>query len=57
MAEQTFSPRALIAAALSFVAITVGLTLAIQLIGLERIQAAVEQAGPLAPLLYIAVRA
>lgn len=57
MDEQAFSPRALVAAALSFVAITVGLTLAIQLIGLERIQTAVEQAGPLAPLLYILVRA
>jgi uncharacterized membrane protein YdjX (TVP38/TMEM64 family) len=55
--DRTFSPRALIAAALSFVAITVGLTLVIQLIGLERIQTTVEQAGPLAPLLYIGVRA
>lgn len=55
--SERVSPRAVILAALSFVAVTVLITLAIEAIGAERLRAAVESAGPLAPLVYIGVRA
>lgn len=51
------SVRAVAAAALTFAAMTIGLTVLIQAIGLERLQQAITDAGPLAPLLYILVRA
>jgi uncharacterized membrane protein YdjX (TVP38/TMEM64 family) len=55
--SETLSWRGVAAAGLSFAAMTVGLTLLIQAAGLERLQQAIVQAGPWAPLLYIAVRA
>jgi uncharacterized membrane protein YdjX (TVP38/TMEM64 family) len=41
----------------SFVALTLALTLMIESVGPEALRAGVAEAGPLAPLLYIAVRA
>jgi uncharacterized membrane protein YdjX (TVP38/TMEM64 family) len=49
--------RAVALAGLSFVGITILLTLAIEAIGTEHIQAFIEQAGPFAPLVYILLRA
>lgn len=48
--------RGIILAAVSFVAITIILTAAIEIIGTEPIQAAVEKAGPFAPAVYILLR-
>lgn len=49
--------RELIFGALSFVLIVTALTAFIQMIGVERLQQAVTDAGPLAPLAYILVKA
>ena len=49
--------RALLLAGLSFVAITLALTIGLQTIGLERLQQIIVNAGPVAPLVYILVRA
>lgn len=49
--------QALALAALSFVGITLALTVGIQAVGLERLQQVIVEAGPAAPLVYIAVRA
>ncbi len=57
MNNESISIKTVAVAGLTFAAITIGLTLVIQAIGLETIKGAVEQAGPLAPLLYIVVRA
>lgn len=54
---QTLSFRGMVAAGASFALMTLGLTLLLQGIGLERLQTAIVQAGPLAPILYIVVRA
>ena len=51
------SVKTIVVAALSFVAVTVLITLAIEAIGVEQLRAAVESAGPYAPLVYILVRA
>ncbi|HEX2906910.1 MAG TPA: VTT domain-containing protein [Phototrophicaceae bacterium] len=48
--------RTILLAGLAFIAITVILTIAIEAIGKERIQAFVQQAGAFAPLVYIALR-
>lgn len=49
--------RTLAGAAAAFVIVTVLVTLAIEAVGAEQLRAAVEGAGPLAPLVYVAVRA
>lgn len=49
--------RALALAALSFIGITLALTFGIQAVGLERLQQTIVEAGPVAPLVYILVRA
>lgn len=54
---QELSPRAIAAGLLAFVMITLLMLAAIEWIGVARIQAAMEQAGPLAPLLYIFIKA
>lgn len=54
--SEKFSWRTVVLAGVSFVAITLLLTLAIEAIGVERIQGLVEQAGPVAPLVYILIR-
>lgn len=54
---QTISWRGAAAAGASFALMTLGLTLLLQGIGLERLQSAIVQAGPLAPILYILIRA
>lgn len=54
--SEKFSWRAVLIAGVSFVAITIILTLAIEAIGVKRIQGLVEQAGPAAPLVYILLR-
>jgi uncharacterized membrane protein YdjX (TVP38/TMEM64 family) len=51
------SAKTVIFAAAGFVAVTVLITLAIEAVGADRLRAAVESAGPLAPLVYVAVRA
>jgi uncharacterized membrane protein YdjX (TVP38/TMEM64 family) len=55
--REKVSPKAVIVGLISFVAITVLLTVGIERIGPERIRAFMDQAGPLAPLVYIGVRA
>jgi uncharacterized membrane protein YdjX (TVP38/TMEM64 family) len=55
--QPEFSPRAVILGALSFVAITLLMLAAIEWIGIERIQKFIENAGPAAPLAYIALKA
>lgn len=54
--EPGLSLKTLALGAGAFVAITILLTVAIQAIGTERIRSAIEQAGPLAPVLYVMVR-
>lgn len=49
--------KPLIGGVISFVAMTLILTFAIDAIGLERIQEIITQAGPWAPLIYILIRA
>lgn len=55
--SERISVKTVILAALSFVAVTVLLTLAIEAIGADRLREAVESAGPFAPLVYIGIRA
>jgi uncharacterized membrane protein YdjX (TVP38/TMEM64 family) len=55
--KTTGSWRGLAAAGVSFAIMTLGLTLLLQSVGLERLQAAIVEAGALAPILYILVRA
>jgi uncharacterized membrane protein YdjX (TVP38/TMEM64 family) len=57
MQDTQLSWRAVLAAGLGFAVMTLGLTLLMQAIGLENIQRSIETAGPVAPLLYIVVRA
>ncbi len=52
-----FSPRTLIFGIGSFVIVTIVMLVFIEWIGVESIQAFIEQAGPLAPLAYIALKA
>lgn len=56
MDEQKQSWRAMIFGAAAFILLTVGLMVGIQVIGLERIRHTIEEAGPLAPLLFIFVK-
>ncbi|MBI5666831.1 MAG: TVP38/TMEM64 family protein [Chloroflexi bacterium] len=49
--------RGLALAVLSFIGITLALTVGIQLVGLERLQRTIVDAGPVAPLVYILLRA
>ena len=51
-----FSPRTLIIGAVTFLALTIGILVLIERIGIERIQQTIEDAGPLAPLIYIALK-
>lgn len=51
------SPRAVVLGLAAFVLVTLGLLALIEAIGIERIQAAIAQAGPLAPLAYMALKA
>lgn len=55
--SERVSPRSLIVGALSFIAVTVILTLLISRVGPERIRAVIAQAGIFGPLLYIGLRA
>ncbi len=55
--SERLSPRSLIIGGLSFVAVTVILTLVISRVGPERIRALIGQAGLFAPLIYIGLRA
>lgn len=55
--QDRISARSVILAAVGFVVVTVLITLAIEAVGADRLRAAVESAGPLAPLVYIAIRA
>jgi uncharacterized membrane protein YdjX (TVP38/TMEM64 family) len=50
------SRRALIFGAVAFLALTAVLIVGIQAIGLDNIRSTIEQAGPLAPLMYILVK-
>jgi uncharacterized membrane protein YdjX (TVP38/TMEM64 family) len=52
-----FSPRAVLFGALAFVVITLLMLAAIEWIGVERIQKTIEDAGTLAPLAYIFLKA
>ncbi len=52
-----FSLRAALLGIAAFVAATLAILLAVESFGVERIQNAVMQAGPLAPLAYIALKA
>lgn len=54
--QPELSPRAVVAGALVFVAITLLMLAAIEWIGVERIQKTIEDAGPLAPLAYIILK-
>jgi uncharacterized membrane protein YdjX (TVP38/TMEM64 family) len=56
METQKKSWRALILGAAAFIVITAALMLGIQAIGLDNIRSTIEQAGPLAPLIYIFVK-
>ncbi len=55
--SERISTKSIVLAAVAFVVVTVLITLAIEAIGVDRLRAAVESAGPLAPLVYIGVRA
>ena len=48
--------RALLPAAIGFIVVTGALLIAINAIGLERLRAMIESAGPLAPLVYILIK-
>jgi uncharacterized membrane protein YdjX (TVP38/TMEM64 family) len=54
--SERISPRTVIVTAVVFVAVTLAITLGIEAIGADRLRAAVESAGPLAPLVYVGVR-
>ena len=56
MQQKKRSRRALILSAAAFIIVTVALMVGIQAVGLERIRAAIEDAGPLAPLAFILVK-
>ncbi|MBZ0300344.1 MAG: VTT domain-containing protein [Anaerolineae bacterium] len=51
-----FSPRTIVFGALAFVLVTLGMLGLIEWIGVERIQKFIQDAGPLAPLAYIALK-
>ncbi len=51
-----FSLRTLILGGVVFVALTLGMLAVIEWIGVERIQQAIEDSGPLAPLVYIVLK-
>jgi uncharacterized membrane protein YdjX (TVP38/TMEM64 family) len=51
-----FSLRTIILGAIAFAAVTLGLLALIEWIGVERIQQAIADAGPLAPLVYIGLK-
>jgi len=55
--SERISPRSLIVGGLSFVAVTVALTVIISQVGPERIRALIAQAGLFGPLIYMALRA
>jgi len=55
--SERISVKTIVVAAGSFIAVTILITLAIEAIGAEQLRAAVESAGPLAPLVYILARA
>ena len=52
-----FSPRALIFGIGSFIVVTIVMLAFIEWVGVDRIQSFIQQAGPLAPLAYIALKA
>jgi uncharacterized membrane protein YdjX (TVP38/TMEM64 family) len=54
---ERISSKTIAVTAISFVALTLILTIGIQTIGADNLRAMVENAGPLAPVLYIIVRA
>ncbi|MCC6803428.1 MAG: TVP38/TMEM64 family protein [Anaerolineae bacterium] len=56
MSERFRSLRALIPAALGFIVVTGALLVGIHVVGLERLRELIAEAGPLAPLVYIAVK-
>lgn len=49
--------KALVAGGASFLIIITALTLLIEAVGLERLQALIDEAGPLAPLIYVFIKA
>lgn len=51
-----FSPRTIILGAAAFIAVTLAMLAVIEWIGVERIQQVIEDAGPLAPLVYILLK-
>ncbi len=51
------SIKKIVAAVVVFIALTVALTLGIEAIGVDRLRALVVDAGPLAPVIYVFVRA
>lgn len=53
----SFSPREIILGALSLIIIITVLALLIEWVGVERLQNVIEEAGPLAPLIYISIKA
>jgi len=55
--QPEFSPRTVIVGALAFVVITLLMLAGIEWIGIARIQTLIENAGPLAPLAYIFLKA
>ncbi|MFO7320703.1 MAG: VTT domain-containing protein [Chloroflexota bacterium] len=55
--SERVSVRTVAIAAISFVAITIALTVVIEAVGADRLRALVESAGPWAPLAYVLVRA
>ncbi len=56
MAEKAKGLRALIPGLIGFVVVTGALIIALHTVGLERLRALIESAGPLAPLAYILVK-
>jgi len=52
-----FSRRELLLGALSFLLVVTVLTLGVELIGIQRLQASIQESGPLAPILYILLKA
>jgi uncharacterized membrane protein YdjX (TVP38/TMEM64 family) len=57
MPSSEFSPRAIIAGIISFVAVTLLIVVFIEWVGVEPLRAFIAEAGPLAPLAYIGVKA
>ncbi len=55
--QPEFSPRTVVFGALAFIIITLAMLAAIEWIGVERIQKTIENAGPLAPLAYMLLKA